>query len=113
MLSGSATQTLKLKTVSAEELAPARKLSAASGRLEGLEKRASIGAAIGSTGSVRDTLGIFFMAWSATDPPSRLGSLENMSMIIRNRSAADTNRLVYRKATPSVNRMVTRKVTGA
>ena len=39
--------------------------------------------------------------------------LENMPMIIRNRSAADTNILVYRKATPSVNRMVIRKVTGA
>ena len=73
VLSGSATQTLKLKTVSAEELVPARKLSAASGRLEGLEKRASIGAAIGSTGSVRDTLGIFIYGVVSSGPAEQAG----------------------------------------
>jgi len=205
VLSGSKTTPLKVRTVRPEDLFPTRTVVSAKGRLDGLEKHASIGASIGSTGTVRDTLGIFISGVVSNGPAEKAGiiegdriaaingvdvrvsredaddsqvgaarvnrftrelgklapsdnvtlriysqgkyrevqvttgnsadsmsrgfqintgdgirtlslpgmKLENMPVIIRSRSGADTNRIVYRKATPSVNRTVIRRVSGA
>jgi hypothetical protein len=42
----------------------------------GLEKRASLGATIGSTGSLRDTLGIFISSVSTDGPAEKAGVVE-------------------------------------
>ncbi|MEP6835974.1 MAG: PDZ domain-containing protein [Gemmatimonas sp.] len=77
VLTGSTTQTLKLKTVSPSDLLPQRTVSVMpGGRVSGLEKRASIGASIGTTGSVRDTLGIFISSVTTGGPAEKAGVVE-------------------------------------
>ncbi|MEO7360007.1 MAG: PDZ domain-containing protein [Gemmatimonadaceae bacterium] len=74
---GAASQTYKLKTVSPAELTPRGALGSTGG-LErfSLENRASLGAAVGSTGSLRDTLGIFISSVTTGGPAEKAGVFE-------------------------------------
>lgn len=73
---GSTSQSFKIKTVSPDDLAPQRTLAAGSYPRVALEKRASIGASIGSTGSLRDTLGIFISGVTNGGPAEKAGVIE-------------------------------------
>lgn len=75
--SGPSSQSYKLKTVSPEELAPRRTMASGNGfERIGPEKRASLGASIGSTGSLRDTLGIFVSSVTTGGPAEKAGVIE-------------------------------------
>lgn len=73
---GSASQSYKLKTVSPDDLSPKHSMASLGFDRGGLEKRASLGATIGSTGSLRDTLGIFISSVSTDGPAEKAGIIE-------------------------------------
>lgn len=73
---GASTQTVKVKTVSAGELNTSRMNSVPSIRAAGNEKRASLGISIGSTGSSRDTLGLFIASVITDGPAEKAGVFE-------------------------------------
>lgn len=71
------TQTLKVKTVSAAQLYDSRMNSGPYVRaIEGAEKRASLGLMIGSSGSLRDTLGLFISSVISDGPAEKAGVFE-------------------------------------
>ncbi|MEO7996211.1 MAG: PDZ domain-containing protein [Gemmatimonadaceae bacterium] len=73
---GSSSQSYKLKTVSPEELSPKRTYSYGTSDRGGMEKHASLGATVGSTGSLRDTLGIFISGVVTGGPAEKAGIFE-------------------------------------
>lgn len=73
---GSASQSYKLRTVSPDDLSPKHTMAGMGFERSGLEKRASLGATIGSTGSLRDTLGIFISSVSTDGPAEKAGVIE-------------------------------------
>lgn len=79
LANGSSTQTVRIKTVSAADLEPARGAMNSGPyvrTIRGDDKRASLGVSIGSTGSVRDTLGIFISSVVTAGPAEKAGIFE-------------------------------------
>ncbi|MBC8087405.1 MAG: PDZ domain-containing protein, partial [Phycisphaerae bacterium] len=77
VLTGSNTQTFKVKTVSAAELYDSPMNSGTYVRSgDGVEKRASLGVSIGSTGNPRDTLGLFISSVITDGPAEQAGVFE-------------------------------------
>jgi S1-C subfamily serine protease len=73
---GSSAQTLRIKTVGAQELQPSRVAYAPGIERMGNSNRASLGVSLGSSGSVRDTLGIFISSVSNKGPAETAGIVE-------------------------------------
>ncbi|MGV3710451.1 MAG: PDZ domain-containing protein [Gemmatimonas sp.] len=73
---GSSTETLRIKTVGAQDLLPTRVASAQGISRTRNSSGASLGVSLGSSGSVRDTLGIFITSVSAKGPAESAGIVE-------------------------------------
>lgn len=73
---GSTSQSYKVRTVNQADLNPKRTYSYSSDDRGGMERRASLGATVGSTGSLRDTLGIFISGVSTGGPAEKAGVIE-------------------------------------
>lgn len=97
------TKTVRVKTISPEDLyeTPSRR---------GASERATLGLSIGSTGSSRDTLGVFVMAVDDNSPAAKAGIEEGSRIVsingvdLKGRRQDDEDGFVFRSAT-NVNRL--------